>query len=119
MKQDYKIDLEDHPYASDNSGTISLTKSLPYYKSNDSNAKYYHRVRYGARHHVMNKTHYSASFWCGSHGLIGEKGRLSAVVPNGEVLCATCEGRAIGAGLDGSRIINGKKVMYSPRRQQF
>ena len=37
--------------------------------------------------------------------------------PGGEnSLCATCEGRAIGAGYYGDRIINGSPVLFEPIR---
>lgn len=42
-------------------------------------------------------------------------GVLLAIVPENEVLCATCEGRAIGAGQTESRLINGHMVKYAPR----
>jgi hypothetical protein len=62
--------------------------------------------------------HTSIGFWCGSSGFFGEgHGKLYDEIPKGEVLCATCEGKAIGAGEDGARVINGRDVMYSPRKQ--
>lgn len=42
-------------------------------------------------------------------------GFLFEHAPEGEVLCATCEGRAIGAGQDDSHQINGRMVRFAPR----
>ena len=96
---------------------IPLTKSLPYFKSNNTNSKYFHRVRYGARHDCLG-VHYSIGFWCGGGGFIGKKGQLYAELPEDAVLCATCEGRAIGAGMDKTHTINGRFVKYSPRKEK-
>lgn len=38
------------------------------------------------------------------------------VPPDRAIHCATCEGRAIGAGKDGARIIAGRTVLFSPRQ---
>lgn len=89
--------------------------SLPYYQSN--NGKYIHRVRSALNHWAGGKlSHTSVQFWCGNGGFLGDKGKLLSKVPPDGILCATCEGRAIGAGLNGSRKINGRNVMYSPKR---
>ena len=94
----------------------TMDLALPYYLSR--RGKYVHRVRYGYHFWRDGKyTHAAVTFWCGNNGFIGHKGRLLATVPPGAVLCATCEGRAIGAGQNGSRRINGREVCYSPRRK--
>lgn len=95
-----------------------ITHMLPYYIS--GRGKYYHRVRSAANHACGDKgyTHTSISFWCGNTGFIGNgKGKLYKQIPEGGILCATCEGRAIGAGMDGAPVINGKEVCYSPRKE--
>lgn len=50
----------------------------------------------GRRYHV------AVTFWCGSSGFLdaknGRRDLLLHDIPEGSVLCATCEGRAIGAG---------------------
>jgi hypothetical protein len=99
-----------------NSGLPLITHALPFYKSQLTNAKYFHRVRTMENHWLG---HTSITQWCGAQAFFGEgRGKLYAEIPEGGVMCATCEGRAIGAGEDGSRIINGRQVMYSPRRNK-
>lgn len=96
--------------------TKSISYMLPFYKSSLTTAKYVHRVRSANSHwHNGKLSHISIHFWCGNIGYIDGRGRLYAEVQNGEILCATCEGRAIGSGQDGARIINGREVMYSPK----
>ncbi len=95
---------------------LPVTKAWPYYKSR--RGKYVHRIREMHNHWWDGELkHTSVHFWCGNTGFLQEKGYLMPEVEDGEVLCATCEGRAIGAGLDGAKTINGRQVEYSPRRQ--
>lgn len=97
--------------------TKSILLSLPFYKSRSG--KYFHRVRCADNHWKKGRlSHTSVHFLCGNGGFIGDKGMLYGEVPEDGVLCATCEGRAIGAGLDGIRMINGKSVMYAARDTQ-
>lgn len=112
-----KIKLERSPYA-DIPGFASRSKSislmLPYFLS--TSGKYTHRVRYASSHWRDGKlSHIAVNFWCGRGGFLGAKGKLFKEVQEGQVLCATCEGRAVGAGVDGARLINGREVMYSPK----
>lgn len=94
--------------------TKSISKALPFYISR--RGTYYHRVRSMEAHWRDGQlSHISVKFWCGGSGFIGKKGTLSQDIPEGQVLCASCEGKAIGAGMGGAREINGRKVMYSPR----
>ncbi len=96
--------------------TKTVSKALPFYKSRKG--VYVHRVRSMNQYWRHGKYHHaSIGFWCGNTGHLGEKGVLLAKVPDGEVVCATCEGRAIGAGQDGARVINGQAVMFSPRKK--
>jgi len=91
--------------------------SLPFYIARLG--KYFHRVRSSSNHWRNGKySHTSVSFWCGGIGFVGDKGTLHGEVHENGTLCATCEGRAVGAGLDGVRMINGRSVMYSPRIQR-
>ena len=96
-----------------NKGLPVITHALPFYKSNNANTKYFHRVR-SVNNHWLG--HSSVRFWCGNNGFLSSgRGKLFSKIPDEGVLCAVCEGKAIGAGQDGARIINGRKVMYSPR----
>lgn len=109
-----KPNLYGRPFGGNGEKVIS--HSLPFYKSD--RGEYYHRVRAANSHWRNNSkklSHISISFWCGNSGSISGHGKLYAEIPVDGVLCATCEGRAIGAGQDGAQIINGRNVMYSPR----
>lgn len=99
--------------------TKSVMRSLPFFKSRNSNSKYFHRVRSAENHWWDGKlSHTSVAFWCGGGGFLGESGRLHGEITEGGVLCAVCEGKAIGAGLDGARVINGRAVMFKPREDR-
>jgi len=111
--------------------SLPIRMALPYYQCRPG--AYVHRIRsgqthrlrmgedaYHKRHPQMGQIlHLSFSFWCGGSGHVSrdKPGRLFAEIPENGVLCATCEGRAIGAGLDGSPSeINGRAVIFSPRK---
>ena len=114
MKTNKVILEQDKHHPAFERSTKSILASLPFYKSRAG--KYFHRVRSANNHWKNGKlSHTSVHFWCGNGGFIGEKGSLYAEVPEGEVLCAVCEGKVTGAGFNGDRVINGKPVMYSPR----
>lgn len=94
--------------------SLAVRRILPFYKSN--RGRYVHRIRKADNHWSKGKlSHTSLGFWCGGQGFVN-KGQLFQEIPNELILCATCEGRAIGAGLEESRTINGKEVKFSPRR---
>src|SRR5690606_1648789 len=72
-------------------------------------------------------THTSVAFWCGGHGFLYPNkqpprrgGRLPAVMvaePDpSRVVCATCAGRSIGSGQQGTHKIGDSFVKYRPRR---
>ncbi len=98
-----------------------ITFALPYFRT--PYGTYIHRVRSGAMHEWDGElSHVHFRFWCGGAGFaqhrVGRKvrpGELFAQAPEGAILCATCEGRAIGAGMEGSHKINGRMVRFSPR----
>lgn len=93
--------------------TKSVRYALPYYKSRRGD--YFHRLRSASQHWRNGEySHTSLGFWCGNSGQLNN-GQMYSDIPEGGVLCATCEARAIGAGMDGARYINGRAVMYSPR----
>lgn len=81
---------------------------------------YVHRPRSAQWHSFRGElSHIGITFWCGMVGSVSasaRSGRLMDSVPAGEVVCATCEGRAVGAGITGAREINGQAVCFSPRR---
>lgn len=93
----------------------SIAASYPFVYSRAG--KYVHRVRAAAILNVStNKPHAVYRLWCGMH-LQASRSRLSADTAD-RPICATCEGRAIGAGQLGHRTINGRAVMYSPLEKQ-
>lgn len=107
--------------------TEHITHALPFYRSNSKKfgVAYVHRIRSGRHHCYRNRitqemeySHTSLSLWCGGCGGIGGKdprGQIFAEAPEKSVFCATCEGRAVGAGMYGARLINGRFVLYKPR----
>lgn len=96
---------------------LPITMAYPYYQSKPD--KPIHRIRSGGIHIWDGKyKHHHFKLWCGNLGFIAPN-RDSALLPDAPtdaMFCATCEGRAIGAGMDGSRTINGRMVCYSIRK---
>lgn len=98
-----------------------LTMALPFYRSFSGHL--IHRVRSGVLHKLGEEHHIGVTFWCGNGGFIDSRrergrsggGELFAETPERAMHCAICEGKAIGAGCDGTRIINGRHVLFSPR----
>lgn len=105
-------------YCPPDRSTKSISHAMPFFISKQG-GKYFHRVRSADAHWKGGRlTHTSVRFWCGGSGFIGAQGQLYSEIPEGDVLCATCEGRAIGAGVAVSREINGNRVMFSPKRKE-
>lgn len=96
-------------------GRVRIKQSLPYAESDAGH--YTHRVRSAAIYTMLGKQHMGIRCWCGMSLLISErkKGKLVAEPSIGRPICATCEGRAIGAGTDADHKINGRIVRYAPR----
>ena len=99
-------------------GYSPIKRALPYVES--ARGSYTHRVRNAALHHLEGwPPHVSVSCWCGMSLNIGGRrtvGSKFVAVPSlGRPVCATCEGRAIGAGTDADHKINGRIVRYAPR----
>lgn len=100
-----------------------LTMALPFYRS--FSGQLFHRVRSGTLHKPCADTshHISVKFWCGNGGFIDSRrergrtggGELFGETPENAIHCAVCEGKAVGAGCDGTRVINGRHVLFSPR----
>jgi len=97
---------------------LPISFALPFYLS--APGRYVHRIRRGEQYIRHGKySHTAFSMWCRLHGFLGRNhphARIFAEAPENEIFCATCEGRAIGAGLDGSHILNGRLVRFSPRK---
>lgn len=108
--------------------TKVVSESLPYYQREGDG--YVHCARTVTMHYDRRNlalTHTSVEFWCGGHGFLyptGKQsrrgGRLPAVMlaePSpGRVVCATCEGRAIGSGQFGNSKVGEHFVKYRPHR---
>lgn len=95
--------------------TEAIEYLRPFFKSRHLGAKLFHRVRSASRHLVNGDVErVSIAFWCGGGGFLN-RGQTYSRLPLGAVRCAVCEGKAIGAGMDGEKIINGNAVNYSPR----
>lgn len=84
-----------------------ISATLPFFQRDGEG--YVHRVRSALMHYDRHGafTHTSVHFWCGTHGFLYEPGKRPAKHAHaqlmteptpGRVVCATCEGRAIGAG---------------------
>lgn len=96
----------------------TASRALPFVESGAG--EYTHRTRQVTVHSVLGRMHMGVRAWCGMTLLISppkKKGRLVAAPGHGRPLCATCEGRAIGAGLLGAREIAGRQVIYRPMRE--
>ena len=101
--------------------SIPVTFAYPYFRSGFGT--YIHRVRTATTHVDKAKgqnSHVSLTAWCGCIGFLhptakGKSAMQWSELPSDGIACATCEGRAIGAGMDGAREINGREVIFSPR----
>lgn len=101
-------------YRPDDAGYIKFKSSLPFYRSNGG--AYTHRVRSGGMlTSGWKPAHSVLHLWCGATGFPGTKGKLLAEPGPVDIICATCEGRAIGAGQTGTPTIAGRVVRFSPR----
>ena len=105
-----------HPHAGKD--CVAAKRSLPFVES--LQGEYTHRVRHVTLHNGLAKAHFSVTCWCGMTICISarRKGRLVAEPGEGRPICATCEGRVVGAGVVGEREIAGKAVMYQPRGRE-
>ena len=114
-----KVDLQIRttaPSLADRVGSpaVPVKRALPFFKSRSG--EYVHRVRRATMYYRDGEySHTAVTLWCGGNGFPGKKGTLMDVPPNASVFCATCEGRAIGAGLDGNRDVRGRAIMFKPR----
>lgn len=112
------ITLEPSPYMKQKKfgfeNCKAIKKSVPFIEAKCG--EYTHRVRHVTLITFQNKSHFSVKCWCGMSMNFGGSGKGQGMFVNqpsvGRPMCATCEGRAIGAGLLGIREIEGRKVMY-------
>ena len=94
----------------------SITHSLPFYSSR--RGEYVHVVRSATAIYFDNEyQHTSYRLWCGQIGSMPGKGILTSNNDQSPY-CATCIGKAIGAGVFDERFINGLPVMYRPKEQE-
>jgi len=103
-----------HPLC-DRSKQFPAKKSMPFVES--IQGTYTHRVRYVTMYNNGKESHVAVNCWCGMSICISRRkpNRLCSSPSNGRKRCATCEGRAIGAGVVLPSVINGVDVVYSPR----
>ena len=93
---------------------VNLVASLPFYRARRGDRS--HLVRSARMQFKSGKyEHTSLSLWCGGVGSLPRRGWLSRAVSEAEPVCATCFGRAIGAGKLGSKTINGQVVVFNTR----
>jgi hypothetical protein len=105
---------------------MPLTRSLPFFFSPQMSSV--HRPRWATlRFRGGAYRSISVSLWCGQINfiLIAEKettrrsyrakNRFVESPPLGYPVCGTCEGRAIGAGALGSRMIAGEMLVFTPQ----
>lgn len=91
---------------------IAITGGLPFYRK--ARGEYVHRIRSG-EHYYFSGGYFTSClrFWCGGEtrseeGLLADPGEKA-------IFCATCDGRARGAGQLETRMICGRFVKFSPR----
>lgn len=112
------IEIEPSPYFKKSGIGHAVTKALPFVESGAG--EYTHRVRHITLYTVLGKSHMAVACWCGMSINVGSRRRRSKLVDSpttGRPVCATCEGRVIGAGIVPPREIGGKHVMYAPRNR--
>lgn len=104
-------------YKPPNVRAMNVKRALPFVASDDG--EYVHRVRSAVVYEWRETSHMAVSCWCGMTLLVSKrkKGRMLSEPAEGRPMCATCEGRAIGSGIVGERIINGLDSRYNPRVQ--
>lgn len=92
----------------------AIKQSVPFVEAR--RGEYTHRVRHVTLINFGNKSHFAVHCWCGMTMCVGGTGKGTGILLDtpsaNRPMCATCEGRVIGAGLLGSREISGRQVMY-------
>lgn len=101
-----------------------IIRSLPFFFSPMMSRV--HRVRAArARFDGKGIESICVHLWCGQNNFIystpkasekyRKRNRLVEFPPQGEAVCGTCEGRAIGAGQLESRMIAGRMLLFTPQ----
>lgn len=92
----------------------AIKRSLPFLES--FRGCYAHRVKHVTMQTHNGKSHFIIKVWCGASFCNGVDGKgqthFTENPTNNRPICATCQGRFIGAGMIDDRTINGRKVMY-------
>lgn len=120
-----KVDLLREPWTGWHNSEIGprpsvVTRALPFYRSRSTRHGYVHRLRSGLVHYhdtpcwPGSKTHVSFRLWCGSNAS-SKHGDLLVEVPTGNVVCATCEGRAVANGQPSAAFVMVRLARFSPR----
>lgn len=80
--------------------------------------QYVHRVRSGYGLVEKRRTFMKRyKFWCGSDGILSkDQGYAISETKETDVRCAICEGKCIGAGMDGTFKMNGHFTRFHPRK---
>lgn len=94
-----------------------ILASPPFFQSGPG--RYVHRIRSGTAFEWVgwNRAgHTCFRLWCGQTGHVRRWTKITDAPDMDNQFCATCEGRAIGAGLAGTPEICGRPVMYAPRQ---
>ncbi len=110
--QDSKVDLLNdvrHNPWSGSPDPVPLKRALPFWHGDS--AHYVHRIRSGQWY--QHDDHLAFTMWCGQTRF-ERRGGLRADVLDGWALCATCEGRAIGAGQVTAETLVGHELVFSP-----
>lgn len=110
---------------------IAIKRSLPFFVSGSGSMT--HRVRSGSLHIHTNPIFggptVSLRLWCGQQGFLLRRrnqrwahpgtlhgGLLYPEPPEGRPMCATCEGRAIGAGEPAAAFLHQtREIQFTPR----
>ncbi|WP_098715271.1 hypothetical protein [Acinetobacter baumannii] len=97
-----------------NENCKAIKQSVPFVEAR--RGEYTHRVLHVTLVTFRNKSHFAVHCWCGMTMCGGGTGKGTGILLDtpsaNRPMCATCEGRVIGAGLLGSREISGRQVMY-------
>jgi len=116
MSVQVDLEIRHDRHALNHVASTPVKRSPPFAES--PKGAYTHRVRYATLYRVGDSVpHMSIGLWCGMTLCISKRkpGRFVSEPSRGRPMCATCEGRAIGAGRDGSHKINGRMAKFSPR----